>query len=1155
MAVKNVVFRLSAETAQLRRELAEVRKQIEGTNQEVEKVDKTFAGLEKTIKRAGVAIAALFAGQQLLSFGQDAIQAAADFEALEISFTTFLGSAEEATKVLSDLEKFSVSTPFTPEQVQNAGRALLAFGVEVQDLEGSLARIGDISAGTGKDFNELAVIFGKAKVAGTLFAEDINQLTEAGVPVIQEFAKQLGVSEDQVKKLGSEGKISFANLEQAFTDLTSEGGKFFGLTDALSQSTAGRLSTLQGNFDQLKRSIGEGLLPVFEFFLNIAFSVLDTLQNLPQFFEQNRVAIVSFAAGVTLLVGALTRSRQIQIANTISTAAGTVANRVAGVVTKARGITVSAFDKIQKAQTITQKISTAATIAGTGAVRAFSAAIKANPLGLLLTAVTVGIGLFADFGTEVEDSSEATLDLESASNSLAKVTQKTNDQVAKEAAELKLLINELKRTNANSEERAALIEKINDEYGTTLKNLSDETAFVNQLDAAYSNFVETLKERIFLQAKQEELTRLLTEQIKLEEALGNLQARRLAEQFTQGIGGFNGATIVANFENIIAEAEKTGQSIQAIIDKSSLAIGTAEQIETFKSFSAEAKQTFASNVDALRASNQAFQDEAKNLGVPLNQLPQIKIAEELDKVAQNTVTITNEAGEFVALTFEELVAQLGGVQEAIDALSVSFTGLGTNVKKSGTAGSKAVKEVRDLLPGLQKEIQSLRDESTKFLIDTAGFDEVEEANRLLELQIDIIKRNIATRIAEAKKAGQATPAVLKAFAELEKAAIEQAEKETQESIRKGLEERERETIKTLEEINQVELETELFLIEQRIQALEKKRAELTEAGLPTEAVEDQIREALQRRFEVQRQAIIDNSEFQLQNEELSADERILIQKETDLEILRLEADLVDELAALEEEKTKKVQEEEQKRRKAIQDGISDVAKATKDLLDQILEAQIAQTEGAIRAQRTRVERATEIADQGNAALLEAELDRLDKLQAAREKFVRAQQALAVVELVANSAIAVSKAAAQGGAAAPFTIAATLIALAAGLVAAKVTAQNAIQGFAEGGFTGSGGKYEPAGVVHKGEFVFDQEKTAKFRPLFEAIHKGRDPLLTEGINQQLVAINNHGVEQRLERIEKAIKKQRGSSVHIDEHGIHAINSEIEFKRNRIRNKAR
>ncbi|WHP32840.1 phage tail tape measure protein [Trabulsiella odontotermitis] len=34
------------------------------------------------------------------------------------------------------------------------------------------------------------------------------------------------------------------------------------------------------------------------------------------------------------------------------------------------------------------------------------------------------------------------------------------------------------------------------------------------------------------------------------------------------------------------------------------------------------------------------------------------------------------------------------------------------------------------------------------------------------------------------------------------------------------------------------------------------------------------------------------------------------------------------------------------------------------------------------------------------------------------------------------------------------------------------------GFAGGGFTGSGGKYEPAGVVHRGEFVFHKEATSR-----------------------------------------------------------------------------
>jgi hypothetical protein len=37
------------------------------------------------------------------------------------------------------------------------------------------------------------------------------------------------------------------------------------------------------------------------------------------------------------------------------------------------------------------------------------------------------------------------------------------------------------------------------------------------------------------------------------------------------------------------------------------------------------------------------------------------------------------------------------------------------------------------------------------------------------------------------------------------------------------------------------------------------------------------------------------------------------------------------------------------------------------------------------------------------------------------------------------------------------------------------------GFADGGFTGIGGKYQPAGIVHRGEFVFDADSTRRIGP--------------------------------------------------------------------------
>jgi hypothetical protein len=130
----------------------------------------------------------------------------------------------------------------------------------------------------------------------------------------------------------------------------------------------------------------------------------------------------------------------------------------------------------------------------------------------------------------------------------------------------------------------------------------------------------------------------------------------------------------------------------------------------------------------------------------------------------------------------------------------------------------------------------------------------------------------------------------------------------------------------------------------------------------------------------------------------------------------------------------------------------------------------------------------------NAEQLQLEEARLEQLNRIREDYVHKQQALAVVELIANSTVAIAKAIASsaetGGLTAAFSVAAILTALATGLAAAKAQAAASVAGFKEGGYTGDGGTNNTAGVVHKREFVFTAEKTAQNRKEFEAIHSGK-----------------------------------------------------------------
>lgn len=248
---------LIAEGNKAEKEMHDLGNASANAGQQMGGMSNAISGLGGMLASAGLAIGAA----EILNLGKSAIQSAINYETLSVQFEVFLGSAEKATEVLANLNKFSIETPFTPDQVNAAGRSLLAFGFTAEQLIPTMKQVGDISAAVGKDFNELATIYGKARTAGTLYAEDINQLTEAGVPIIEELSKVMGVQADQVKKLGSEGKLHFSDLEKAFANMTSEGGRFNGMMDKMSQSTAGLMSTIEGKLQDELRAIGQAMLP------------------------------------------------------------------------------------------------------------------------------------------------------------------------------------------------------------------------------------------------------------------------------------------------------------------------------------------------------------------------------------------------------------------------------------------------------------------------------------------------------------------------------------------------------------------------------------------------------------------------------------------------------------------------------------------------------------------------------------------------------------------------------------------------------------------------------------------------------------------------------------------------------------------------------
>lgn len=113
------------------------------------------------------------------------------------------------------------------------------------------------------------------------------------------------------------------------------------------------------------------------------------------------------------------------------------------------------------------------------------------------------------------------------------------------------------------------------------------------------------------------------------------------------------------------------------------------------------------------------------------------------------------------------------------------------------------------------------------------------------------------------------------------------------------------------------------------------------------------------------------------------------------------------------------------------------------------------------------------------------------LAAIADEGTAAQKALAITTIGINSGIGVSEAVKAGaGIPWPGNLAAILSGITA--VLAGIAQAKSVLGFAEGGYTGHGGKYEPAGIVHKGEYVAPQHivNSPVARPHIQALESMR-----------------------------------------------------------------
>ena len=237
--------------------LDRVNKKMDALKEHSDKAKKGLSGLENMSDRLKQSLMGLGLAFSMKGLVAEVANVRGQFQQLEVAFNTMLGSADKAEALMAQLVRTAAITPFDLEGVAQGAKQLLAYGMEAENVNETLIRLGDIAAGLSMPLNDLVYLYGTTMAQGRLYTQDLNQFTGRGIPMIEELAKVFGVAESKVRDLVEAGWVGFPEVQKVIENLTGEGSKFGGLMEEQSKTITGQISNIEDGIASMFNDMGK----------------------------------------------------------------------------------------------------------------------------------------------------------------------------------------------------------------------------------------------------------------------------------------------------------------------------------------------------------------------------------------------------------------------------------------------------------------------------------------------------------------------------------------------------------------------------------------------------------------------------------------------------------------------------------------------------------------------------------------------------------------------------------------------------------------------------------------------------------------------------------------------------------------------------------
>lgn len=219
---------------------------------------QTLGGVASAAKAAGLALGAM-GTYGVAKAVKDGFEFNAQMESSELAMRRFIGTTQETREYVEGLFEIAKETPFEFTDLTDASRRLLAFGMDAKTTSKTLAAVGDAVAAAGGDpekIQRVVMAIGQIQAKNKVYAEELLQLTEAGIPAYRILKDQLGLTAEQVANIGKQGIDAKTGIEALTRGMN---GMFKGAAADQATTWTGLMSTMRDSWAQMTGSITKSL--------------------------------------------------------------------------------------------------------------------------------------------------------------------------------------------------------------------------------------------------------------------------------------------------------------------------------------------------------------------------------------------------------------------------------------------------------------------------------------------------------------------------------------------------------------------------------------------------------------------------------------------------------------------------------------------------------------------------------------------------------------------------------------------------------------------------------------------------------------------------------------------------------------------------------